>query len=246
MRPLVEAQGDGLPAVTDRTIAVVTREAGSPTAGYPHGMKTRGGVVLCAILIAGCAGQGESLLASSANAGESVVFAADLWPGEGIPVIELRRPAVPVYAQPDPTSAVVDTLRGRVGQRVAFDSTRYQTIESGTIRIHTSLELKGRDLGDVTHLTLDRYYHPNAVETSIPLTASSTVEFLQYRAEGTCFVRVQNTVIDAQPCPGFGPESVSVVRDPVTRWWVLVRGEKDKPGWLLVSDSTAKSVRREF
>ncbi|HZI27297.1 MAG TPA: hypothetical protein VFD64_04030 [Gemmatimonadaceae bacterium] len=210
-------------------------------------MKTRDGVVqLCALWIAGCTGQGEPLLASSARAAESVVFASDLWPGEGIPVIEMRRPALPVYSEPDPTSSVVDTLRGRVGQRVAFDSTRYQTIESGTIRTHSSLELKGRDLGHVQHLTLDRYYRPNEAEISIPLAASSTVEFLQYRAEGTCFVRVQNSVIDAQPCPGFGRESVSVVRDPVTRWWVLVRGVKDKPGWLLVSDSTAKSVRREF
>jgi hypothetical protein len=210
-------------------------------------MKTRDGVAqLCALWFAGCTGQGEPLLASSAHAGESVVFASDLWPGEGIPVIEMRRPVLPLYGEPDPTSGVVDTLRGRVGQRVAFDSTRYQTIEPGTIRIHDSLELKGRDLGPVNHLTLDRYYQPNEAETSIPLAASSTLEFLQYRAEGTCFVRVQSSVIDAQPCPGFGPESVSVIRDPVTRWWVLVRGIGDKPGWLLVSDSTAKAVRREF
>ena len=217
------------------------------TPGTQPGMRTRDGVVqLCALWLVGCTGQGEPLLGSSVREGESVVFASDVWPGEGIPVIEMRRSALPLYTEPDHTSGVVDTLRGRVGQRVAFDSTRYQTIESGTIRIHSPLGLKGRDLGDVKHLTLDRYYQPNEAETSIPLAASSTVEFLQYRAEGTCFVRVENRVIDAHPCPGFGRESVSVVRDPVTRWWVLVRGVKDKPGWLLVSDSTAKSVRREF
>jgi hypothetical protein len=117
---------------------VVNREAGSANAGYADSMKTRDGVVqLCALWIAGCTGQGEPLLASSAQAGWSIVFAADLWPGEGIPVIEMRRPALLVHAEPDPASAVVDTLRGRVGQRVAFDSTRYQTIESGAIRIHT-------------------------------------------------------------------------------------------------------------
>jgi hypothetical protein len=209
-------------------------------------MNTRDGVVqLCALCIAGCAGQGEQLLATTAQAGPGIVFAADLWPGEGIPVIELRRPSIPVYAEPDPASAVVDTLQGRVGQRVVFDSTRYQTLESGTIRIHMSFELKGRDLGAVKHLTLDGYYQPNE-ETSITLAAPADVEFLQYRAEGTCFVRVQTSVVDAHPCPGFGPESVSVVRDPVTRWWVRVRGTRDKPGWLLVSDSTAKAVRREF
>ena len=247
MRPLVEVRGDGLSAVTDGAVSGVRREAGSAKPGYAIGMKVHGGVVqLCALCITGCAGQGEPLLASSAQAGQSIVFATDLWPGEGIPVIQMQRTALPVHAEPDPASEVVDTLRGRVGQRVAFDSTRYQTIESGTIGIHTSFELKGRNLGDLKHLTLDRYYQPNESETSIPMTAPATVEFLQYRAEGTCFVRVQNTVIDAQPCPGFGRESVSIVRDPVTRWWVLVRGVRDKPGWLLITDSTAKAVRREF
>jgi hypothetical protein len=226
---------------------MIKREAGSTNAGYAHCMKARSGVVqLWAVWIAGCAGQGDPLLASSAHATASVVFEADLWPGEGIPVIEMRRTALPLLAEPDPASEVIDTLHGRVGQRVAFDSTRYQTVEPGAIRIQTSFELKGRGLGNVKHLTLDRYYQPNDAEVSIALTAPATVEFLQYRAEGTCFVRVQNTVIDAQPCPGFGRESVTVVRDPVTRWWVLVRGVNDRPGWLLVSDSTAKAVRREF
>src|SRR5688500_16238758 len=145
-------------------------------------MKTRDGVVqLCALWIAGCTGQGEPLLASSARAAESVVFASDLWPGEGIPVIEMRRPALPVYSEPDPTSSVVDTLRGRVGQRVAFDSTRYQTMESGAIRTHSARELTGRGLGHVQHPTLDRSYTPMQAEISVPLAAWSTGQVLLHR-----------------------------------------------------------------
>jgi hypothetical protein len=141
---------------------------------------------------------------------------------------------------------VVDTLRGRSGQRVAFDSTRYQTIATGAFEILQPFLLTGRDLGNIRRLTLDRYYHSSLAETSIPLSAPATLEFLQHRAEGTCFVRVEQRVIDADPCPGFGRESVKVVREPVTRWWILTRGARGVPGWLLVSDTTARSVRREF
>jgi len=101
-------------------------------------------------------------------------------------------------------------------------------------------------MGDVRHVPLDRYYHQNLPDVAISLAAPATIDFLQYRAEGTCFVRIEKRVIDAQPCPGLGRESVQVLREPVTRWWIRVRGEGGASGWILVSDSTAQSVRREF
>lgn len=217
------------------------------TMGYALGMRAcRRVVSACALLMTACGGQGEVLLTSAAPTEDTVVFAADLWPGEGIPVIETQRPSLPLRAQPDPDAAVVDTLRGRIGLRVAFDSTRVQTIVTGAVDVLQPFQLTGRDLGDVRRLTLDRYYQSSVPEVSIPFDAPATIEFLQYRAEGTCFVRVERRVIDAQPCPGFGRESVKVVREPVTRWWVLTRGATGVQGWLLVSDTTARAVRREF
>jgi hypothetical protein len=176
----------------------------------------------------------------------AVEFAIDLWPGEGIPVIEAKRPVLPLRAAPDPDSPVIDSVIGRVGGRLAFDSTRYQTVQSGAIRLLRPTRVTGRDMGDVRHVPLDRYYHQNLPDVAIPLGAPATIDFLQYRAEGTCFVRIENRVIDAQPCPGFGRESVQVLREPVTRWWIRVRGKGGASGWILVSDSTAQSVRREF
>jgi hypothetical protein len=206
----------------------------------------RRAVPVYALCMTACVGQGEALLISAAPAEDSAAFAVDLWPGEGIPVIEMQHPLLPVRAHPDPSAEVVDTLRGRNGQRVAFDSTRYQTIATGAIEVLQPFQLTGRDLGDVKRLTLDRYYQSGVREISIPLATPGTIEYLQYRAEGTCFVRVEQRVIDAQPCPGFGRESVKVVREPVTRWWILTRGTRGVPGWLLVSDTTARPVRREF
>jgi hypothetical protein len=35
----------------------------------------------------------------------------------------------------------------------------------------------------------------------VGVRASESIEYLQYRAEGTCFVRIADAVIDASPCP---------------------------------------------
>ena len=200
-----------------------------------------------AVVFAGCAVQADSAASAKELAARpSVQFTVDLWPGEGIPVIEARRAVLRLRAAADPASRVVDTLRARIGQRLVFDSTRVQTIETGRIRVLTPMRVAGRDMGDVTQISLDQYYSPTRGDVSLPVPASATIEFLQYRAEGTCFIRIERRVIDAQPCPGFGKESVTVEREPATRWWIRVQGQRGAFGWVLVSDSTAQAVRREF
>ncbi len=214
-----------------------------PLSGWPDGLKP---LPVLVALLAACAVQEASSGARDLAATPPVLFTVDLWPGEGIPVIEARRSALPLRAAPDPGSRVVDTLRGRVGQRLVYDSTRLQTIEAGSMRVLNPMQVAGRDMGEVTHVSLDEYYAPTRRDVSVPVPASSTIDFLQHRAEGTCFVRVDRKVIDANPCPAFTTDHVRVEREPLTRWWIRVRGQGGVSGWVLVSDSTAQSTRREF
>lgn len=196
--------------------------------------------------VVACAGQTEAALTIASQSVDGVEFTVDLWPGEGIPVIEARRATLPLHAEPDPESPVVDTVRAPVGRRLVFDATRFQTIKPGTIRSLAPMQVTGRDMGSTRHVSHDQYYLPTTPDVSVPLAAAATIDYLQYRAEGTCFVRIEQRVIDAHPCPGFGAESVIVERQPLTRWWIRVQGESGAVGWILVSDSTAQSVRREF
>lgn len=193
-----------------------------------------------------CAPQGERLRADAASDSTTVAFAIDLWPGEGIPVIEMRRDMLVLRAEPDLKSPMVDTLRGRIGQRVEFDSTWYQTTQPGVILFPQRGTVTGRDFGLVRHLARDRYYDSEVAEVTVSVPAGDSLAFLQYRAEGTCFMRIADRLIDAHPCPGFGRDSVLIVRQPETQWWIRARGQGGAFGWLLVSDSTALSVRREF
>ena len=200
----------------------------------------------CAGVAVACAAQSEASLRTAGNSNSGVEFTVDLWPGEGIPVIESRRAMLLVRAEPDPDSPVVDTVRVPVGRRLVFDATRVQTITPGTMRSVAPMHVTGRDMGSTSHVSHEQYYFPTKPEVSVPVAAAATIEYLQYRAEGTCFVRIEQRVIDAHPCPGFGPESVVVERQPLIRWWIRVQGESGTAGWIVVSDSTAQSIRREF
>lgn len=176
----------------------------------------------------------------------SARFSIALWPGEGIPVIEARRAHVILHAQPLISSEIVDSLVTRVGARITWDSTRYQTVEPGLIHVTSPLQVTGRDLGSVEHLSRERYQSTTLTQVADSMAPPATMAYLQDRAEGTCFVRVGARVIDADPCPALGQGNVRVERRPVTRWWIGVRGSGGRYGWVVVSDSTAQVVRREF
>jgi hypothetical protein len=202
-----------------------------------------------ALLLAACGGQAEP--SGHANRppgpGEASAFTVDLWPGEGIPVIEANRATLLLRASPDVEAPVVDSQLGAVGRRLTWDSTQVQTIEPGVITVVTTVRVTGRDLGTAVRLTRERYYQPSALpDVDTVLVAPAVIEYLQDRAEGTCFIRLGRRVVDANPCPALIPDGARVERAPVTRWWIRARGSGGASGWLVVSDSTARSVRREF
>jgi hypothetical protein len=175
-----------------------------------------------------------------------VEFSVETWPGEGIPVIEARRGSQFLHVAPDPASPIIDTVVTNVGARVHFDSTRYQTIQSGSIAVLRATSVSGRDFGARNHLTYDEYYSADTENASVRVAPPLTIEFLQHRAEGTCFVRLNGRVINADPCPIFDSASVRVEREPVVRWWVRTPGQHGRYGWLQLSDTTVRSTGRQF
>ena len=206
-------------------------------------MNTR--CVPIALLAAACSATGEATPDTTTTTSPPAVFAIDLWPGEGIPVMQAMRPSLPLRVAPDLASPVVDVLSARVGERVPFDSTRFQTVVAGNIFVTDTLTITGRNMGPVRHLSRGQYYGSGG-DTSIVFAPGASIEFLQHRAEGTCFVRIGGNVFDARRCPVLDPERIRVEHEPVTRWWIGLRGQDNHFGWILVSDTTIKSVRREF
>ena len=144
------------------------------------------------------------------------------------------------------TSRTVFTLDVQPGQRMAFDDTKYVTSKPGRLRALRSATVSGRLLGHTSRLSRDDYYSGRFRLGSVSLAPGSDIEYLQDRAEGACFVRVNEDAIDADPCPTLDATSFGLEAAPIVEWWVHIVAAAGPAGWAQVTDSTVKVIDREF
>ena len=176
----------------------------------------------------------------------SPAFEVGIWPGEGIPVIHATSAQLQLHELPGARSPVRSVLQIKPGQRVSYDSTRYQTSEAGQVRVLAPARILGRDLGSIGYLSRQQYYRSTLGAAAVDVNPPAVFEYLQDRAEGTCFVRLNQRVIDANPCPTYDTTRFRVESPPKTLWWIHVRGPAQATGWLLLSDTSAKAVKRTY
>jgi hypothetical protein len=170
------------------------------------------------------------------------IFETDIWPREGRPVFEASSSELPLREMPSRTSRI-KKIKVTPGERLSYDDARYQTILPGRIEVLSSAIIEGRLIGSVTKLPRDKYYSDTFSKVKIRVVRGKKGEYLQDRAEGSCFVRIDDKIVDASPCPDVG--SFKVVLEPKTEGWIhVVSG--DSTGWLLISEASAKLVAREF
>jgi len=183
------------------------------------------------------------LLIMLAQSMPETAFEVDLWPGEGRPVFAASAARLQLREAPAESAGVAATWTGRIGQVLAFDDTRYRTVEVGRFVVLSPTTLTGRRLGDTRRLSREDYYSGTFGPARVSLRAGDQVEYLQYRAEGTCFVRVGAAAIEADPCPNQDQRRFRLEAEPKTEWWIhVVQG--DVCGWLLVADGTVRVIRR--
>jgi hypothetical protein len=184
------------------------------------------------------------LLIVIAQSTPQAVFETELWPGEGRPVFAASAARLQLREGPTESARVVATWTGRLGQVLAFDETRYRTTQAGRFTVLTPTLMTGRRLGDTQRLSRADYYSGKFGPARLNLNTGDVVEYLQYRAEGTCFVRVAGAAIDADPCPNQQQKAFRLETEPTTEWWIHIV-QDDLKGWLLVTDATVRVVRRE-
>jgi hypothetical protein len=181
----------------------------------------------------------------SLQSAPGALFEVDLWPGEGRPVFEAVAQQLRLHALPSASSKVVESVRVRPKQRLAFDETRYRTIKPGRFLVLASTGITGRRLGDVSRVSRSDYYTGKFGPANVAVRAGESIEYLQYRAEGTCFVRTAGSVVDADPCPTQKEAEFRLEIKPTMEWWIHIIVAGKALGWLLVTDATAKVVDRE-
>lgn len=173
-------------------------------------------------------------------------FEVALWPGEGRPVIESVASELELREQPFGSVKTVLKVAVVPGQRLQFDETRFRTTRPGQLQALGATNVTGRRLGARRALSVADYYSGKFPEGTVTLNAGDTVEYLQYRAEGTCFVRIAGVVFDAKPCPRGNRDEFRLLREPAVEWWVRLVSDDKPMGWLLLTGKTAKVVGREF
>lgn len=183
-----------------------------------------------------------ALVAQSAGG----VFEIELWPGEGRPEFRAVANELAVRDHPATSARIVRRIGVKSGQRVRFDETRYRTIESGRLQVLAAGTITGRLLGQMRQLTRDAYYRGRFPREVVALKKGDVLEYLQDRAEGTCFVRAADQVIDADPCPAEDDRAVRVVTRPKTEWWIRIVVDSVPVGWVLVDDKSLKLTDRSF
>jgi len=72
------------------------------------------------------------------------------------------------------------------------------------------------------------------------------IEYLQDRAEGTCFIRVDDQVVDADPCLADDDRTFRLATKPRTEWWIRVVVDRVPVGWVMVDGKAVKQSGRTF
>jgi hypothetical protein len=171
----------------------------------------------------------------------SPVFETDLWPGEGVPQFEALSKELRLHERPLSSSRITSTLMVSPGQSVDYDDTLYRTVESGRIEVLESSEIEARLIGKVNRLTKSDYYSNKFKTVKRELQLKMIIEYIQYRAEGACFLGIDGQVLNMF-CPGDHDPKFQILSEPKTEWWIhVVLGTSS--GWIQVSDSTVKDVR---
>ena len=146
-----------------------------------------------------------------------------------------------MHELPSTSSRISYSVTIHPGQRISFDDARYRTIQARRFRALANSRVKGRVIGNVSHLSREDYYSSKFASADVDVERGATFEYLQYRAEGTCFVRIDGNVINASPCPTIDTSGFRLEAQPRLQLWIHVAvGNSSR--WVLVSKSTVKDV----
>lgn len=171
-------------------------------------------------------------------------FQTALWPGEGRPVLVASDTLLVLRSSPSDSSGASERVVPTRGEEMPFGETIYRTTRPGALVVLRDHMLAGRSFGPVHAITRDAYYSADVPRREWPLAPGDTLTLLQHRAEGTCFLRVDDSVVEADPCPTGSPDAVRLLSEPVTEWWTRVDTPEGPSGWVRVGEGVRETDRR--
>ena len=170
-------------------------------------------------------------------------FESEFWPKEGVPVFVSRVEILALRARPSSDAPVAVKWPIKVKSPVPFDGFRYRTVRPGILVARREGQLVGRNLGRTDYVSHANYYQDGGEDVTVGFRPGDRLEYLQYRAEGTAFLRWQGLALDA-PLPN--DTDFEELCLPVAESWVRVTcPSSGAKGWVL-ADEQLEEVARQF
>lgn len=173
-------------------------------------------------------------------------FESEFWPEEGRPQFRPRRSRLVLRGRPTVEAPVVREIDIVVGSRLDFSAFRYRTLRPGVATARSAGSLHGRSFGNASYISSEMYYGTHAQYRDYPFQLGDVIEYLQYRAEGSGFLRLKDEVLDVS-LPWLEKNSpLQLSEDPACEGWLQLVDLNNRPiGWLLI-DESVEEIGRTF
>lgn len=154
-------------------------------------------------------------------------FQSEIPPGEG-PLTLVAKTDAPLFVRPDKRSEKVAGDEVKKGEMLGRGRHLYRTLKPGRITVTSPFQVKAHSYGAINLLTR----MSSSTLKTFSFEPGDLIEYLQYRSEGFCILRIGNEVIEA---PEPDPRRTTRKTKPVNEWWVLALGSFEaERGWALV------------
>jgi len=172
------------------------------------------------------------------------IFECDIWPGEGRPRLRAVGP-LELYASPTRDSRQ-SQLTVPASQDLVFDRVITRTTSVAPVTVLQATSMSGLRFGAVARVAREDYYGGKISRGHVNVSPQSRIEYLQYRAEGECFVRVDGVVWAVEDCPTRYKDTYAVAGEPVVELWARIIHQGRAAGWVLVDGKRVRVVGRTF
>ena len=169
-------------------------------------------------------------------ASPGLAFESALFPGEGPIRVRASGDEMVLRKAPMAYAGIADTIRIAQGEIIKVSNARFRTVVPGLFLVSDDCSIDGKRYGRVFYLSRLDYYRGGGKWETFRFSKRDTIEYLQYRAEGSAFLRMDGIVIKAELLT---PESVALreIRSPQLELWIEVEDKYNDPlGWFQMKD----------
>jgi len=139
----------------------------------------------------------SGIFAVTALLGPSLGFECSIFPGEGPHRIQASGDEIVLRTAPTAQASVADTISPVRGEIIMHSDVRFRTIMPGLFLAREDGAIHGTSYGRVFYLSRTDYYRGRSGYDTFSFSKGDTIEYLQYRAEGSTFLRIDGVVVCA-------------------------------------------------